>query len=121
MVGFHKIWKKYNEIKLTKNKMDLNNRKIKIVLPPPQISHETCHTSGQEMNCIRHWFFDLSQEFTTSKDEVKGRVLVMGRFIGKQDIINETKSTPPEATVVYTVCDPTIYLGRRTGKAYLTS
>ena len=28
MVIFYKIWKKYNEIQLTKNKMDLNNRKI---------------------------------------------------------------------------------------------
>ena len=29
MVIFYKIWKKYNEFQLTKNKMDLNNRKIK--------------------------------------------------------------------------------------------
>ena len=28
MVIFYKKWKKYNEIKLTKNKMDLNIRKI---------------------------------------------------------------------------------------------
>ena len=28
MVIFNKIWKKYNEIQLTKNKMDLNNRKM---------------------------------------------------------------------------------------------
>ena len=26
---FYKIWKKYDEIQLTENKMDLNNRKIK--------------------------------------------------------------------------------------------
>ena len=26
---FHKIWKKYNEIQLTKNKMILNNQKMK--------------------------------------------------------------------------------------------
>ena len=28
IIVFNKIWKKYNEIKLTKNKMDLNNRKM---------------------------------------------------------------------------------------------
>ena len=27
MVIFYKIWKKYNEIQLTKSKMDLNNSK----------------------------------------------------------------------------------------------
>ena len=38
MVLFYKIWKKYNEIHLTKNKVDLNNRKIKkIIHPPPNI------------------------------------------------------------------------------------
>ena len=34
---FYKKWKKYNEIQLTKNKMDLNNRKItKIIHPLPK-------------------------------------------------------------------------------------
>ena len=33
MVAFFKIWKKYNEIQLAKNKMDLINREIKN--PPP--------------------------------------------------------------------------------------
>ena len=28
-------WKKYNEFQLTKNKMDLNTRKLKIIHPPP--------------------------------------------------------------------------------------
>ena len=28
VVVFYKKWKKYNEIQLTKNKMDMNNRKI---------------------------------------------------------------------------------------------
>ena len=28
IVAFYMIWKKYNEIQLTKNKMDLNNRKM---------------------------------------------------------------------------------------------
>ena len=35
MVVFYKIWKKYDEIKLTKNKMDLNNRKMKNHPPSP--------------------------------------------------------------------------------------
>ena len=29
MVVLHKIWKLYNEIQLTKNKIDLNNLKVK--------------------------------------------------------------------------------------------
>ena len=32
---FYKIWKKYNEFQLTKNKIDLNNRKIKNHPPSP--------------------------------------------------------------------------------------
>ena len=35
MVAFYKIWKKYNEIQLTKVKMDLNNRKMKNHPPSP--------------------------------------------------------------------------------------
>ena len=48
MVIFYKKWKKYNEIQLTKNKMDLNIKKIKsstlprrvlIIHPPPESIH----------------------------------------------------------------------------------
>ena len=35
MVIFYKKWKKYNEIQLTKNKMDLNIRKITNDKPSP--------------------------------------------------------------------------------------
>ena len=35
MVIVYKKWKKYTEIKLTKNKMDLNNLKMKNHLPSP--------------------------------------------------------------------------------------
>ena len=36
MVIFYKKWKKVELIQLTKNKMDLNNRKnLKIIHPPP--------------------------------------------------------------------------------------
>ena len=35
MVIFYKKWKKYDEIQLTKNKMDLNNRKITNHPPSP--------------------------------------------------------------------------------------
>ena len=35
MLVLYKRWKKHNEIQLTKNKMDLNNRKLKIIHPPP--------------------------------------------------------------------------------------
>ena len=33
LLVLHKILKNFNEIQLTKNKMDLNNRKIKIIHP----------------------------------------------------------------------------------------
>ena len=35
MLVFYKRWKKYNETQLPKNKMDLNNRKIKNHPPSP--------------------------------------------------------------------------------------
>ena len=35
MVIFYKKWKKYNEIRFTKNRMDLNNRKMKNHRPSP--------------------------------------------------------------------------------------
>ena len=35
MVIFYKKWKKYNEIQLTKNKMDLNTRKMTNHPPSP--------------------------------------------------------------------------------------
>ena len=35
MLAFYKLWKKYNEIQLTKNKMDLKTiEKLKIIHPP---------------------------------------------------------------------------------------
>ena len=36
MVIFYKKWKKYNEIRLTKNKMDLNSRKMTNHPPSPE-------------------------------------------------------------------------------------
>ena len=38
MVIFYKKWKKYNEIQLTKNKMDLNIRKMINHPPSPDIT-----------------------------------------------------------------------------------
>ena len=40
MVIFCKKWKKYNEIQLTKNKMDLNIRKMTNHPPSPAIVHK---------------------------------------------------------------------------------
>ena len=34
LLVFYKRLKKYNETKLTKNKIDINNQKIKIIHPP---------------------------------------------------------------------------------------
>ena len=36
MVLFYKKWKKYNEIQLTENKMDFDNRKISNQPPSPR-------------------------------------------------------------------------------------
>ena len=36
MVLFYELWKNYNEIKLTKNKMNLYNRKMTIHPPSPE-------------------------------------------------------------------------------------
>ena len=41
MVIFYKKWKKYNEIQLTKNKMDLNNLKLINHPPSPVRKSET--------------------------------------------------------------------------------
>ena len=35
MEEFDKIWNKYNEIQLTKNEIDMNNQKIKIIHSHP--------------------------------------------------------------------------------------
>ena len=35
MLVLYKSWKKYNEFQLTKNKVDFNTRKWKIIHPPP--------------------------------------------------------------------------------------
>ena len=39
MVIFYKKWKKYNEIQLTKSKMDLNIRKMRNHPPSPRTNH----------------------------------------------------------------------------------
>ena len=41
IVVFYKIWEKNNEIQLTKNKMDLNNRKMTNHPPSPDEISET--------------------------------------------------------------------------------
>ena len=49
-VVFYKIWKKYNEIQLTKNKMDLNNRKI-TNHPPSLVQQYNCRNYSQSIVC----------------------------------------------------------------------
>ena len=51
MVIFYKKWKKYNEIQLTKNKMDLNNRKM---TNHPSINREVYEIK----NCMALFFSD---------------------------------------------------------------
>ena len=51
MVIFYKKWKKYNEIQLTKNKMDLNNRKVTNHPPyPEELINLFLHLPS--MNCL---------------------------------------------------------------------
>ena len=45
---FHKIWKKYNEIQSTKNKIDVNNRKIKKIIRPLRYGNIKCGTHAEE-------------------------------------------------------------------------
>ena len=48
MLVLYKRWKKHNEIQLTKNKMDLNNRKLKIIHPSPsEESHPVTDPLGK--------------------------------------------------------------------------
>ena len=54
MVIFNKKWKKYNEIQLTKNIMDLNIRKMTNHPPSPGLCHRIfpllCKYSGKSYN-----------------------------------------------------------------------
>ena len=44
----YKRWKQYNEFQSTKNKMDLNNRKLQIIHPPPsEESHPVTDPLGK--------------------------------------------------------------------------
>ena len=49
MVIFYKKWKKYNEIKLTKSKMDLNIRKM-INHPPFHVLQSTTQSAAVQAN-----------------------------------------------------------------------
>ena len=53
MVIFYKKWKKYNEFQLTKNKMDLNNRKMTNHPPSPDVSFRAI---GLLMHKYFHFF-----------------------------------------------------------------
>ena len=50
MVLFYKVWKKFNEIQLTKNKMHMNNRQMKNHPPSPTLQTETKHPNGVSVN-----------------------------------------------------------------------
>ena len=52
MVIFYKKWKKYNEIQLAKNKMDLNNRKM-TNHPPSPINETEEESKKRRMNVER--------------------------------------------------------------------
>ena len=54
MAIFYKIWKKYNEIQLAKNEMDLNNRKMKNHPPSPDNSLIKKILFKVGINCINN-------------------------------------------------------------------
>ena len=54
MVIFYKIWKKYNEIQVTKNKMELNNREMKNHPPSPVIGLKSLKTAHRTFELCRH-------------------------------------------------------------------
>ena len=59
MLVLYNSRKKYNEFQLTKKRMDLNNRKLKIIHPPPsEESHpvtdplgKTVDETGDSLSC----------------------------------------------------------------------
>ena len=54
MVVYYKRWKKYNEIQLTKNKMDLNNQKIKNNGPLPKCNKDNMiHDFGNKFHSLK--------------------------------------------------------------------
>ena len=51
MLVLYKSWKKYNEFQLTKNKMHLNTRKLKIIHhPPSEESHPVTDPLGKTVD-----------------------------------------------------------------------
>ena len=53
MLVLYKGWKKYNEFQLTKNKMDLNNQKWKIIHSPTRVeSHPVIDLLGKTVDEI---------------------------------------------------------------------
>ena len=53
MVIFYKKWKKDNEFQLTKNKMDLNIRKMTNHPPSPDFAYNSGHLAGFIFSCTR--------------------------------------------------------------------
>ena len=71
MVIFYKKWKKYNQIKLTKNKMDLNIRKMTNHPQYPDVGHNISITIRNIViveNCRKEsgdarFFLQLPEQF----------------------------------------------------------
>ena len=73
MAIFYKKWKNYNKIQLTKNKMDLNIRKMTNHSPSPVIWHQTqqicmycntLHNNGCQGNCCQLWLTSKQKQIT---------------------------------------------------------
>ena len=88
MVIFYKKWKKYNEIQLTKNKMDLNIRKM--INHPPSPGEERVKTqSNTIMINITCWYYIRDGKSTMKFNEQKTK--------WTWTIENEKSSTLPQA------------------------
>ena len=64
MVILYKKWKKYNEIQLTKNKMDLNIWKM-TNRPPSPVNHLICTTPDTEQIVISILHYLIIQKLKT--------------------------------------------------------
>ena len=60
MVIFYKKWKKYNEIQLTKCKMDLNIRKMRNHPPSPRPNHLDMSIFSRLVSHESQWNFKLN-------------------------------------------------------------
>ena len=83
MVIFYKKWKKYNEIQLTKNKMDLNIQKITNHPPPLPITNEVGDQSQSSPTIEKIEFWTIEKK-SQRPNYSSGLPFPQGRYSPKQ-------------------------------------